>query len=257
MTPALVVTGGAQGIGRAIALHFAGKGWRVAVLDLDQEALDELAALVPEDALLAVKADAGAESHVKRAFRDIAKWLGDDAMTCLVNNSAIADPYCGPLEDLALKDWQAWIDASLTAAFLCSREALPLLRRLHQASGEAASIVNISSTRAVMSEPDTFAYAASKGGIDALTHAMAVSLGPEVRVNAVRPGWIETRDWQKASAREAVSHRKKDREQHPAGRVGKPQDIAEAIEYLCTAAFVTGQHLNVDGGMTVKMIYAD
>ena len=170
----------------------------------------------------------------------------------LFNNAGIADPYCGPLEDLSLGDWQRWIDASLTAAFLCSREALALLRR-----AEGASIVNVSSTRALMSEPDTFAYAAAKGGLDALTHAMSVSLGPAVRVNAVLPGWIETGPWQKAASRKEPDHSAAARRQHPAGRVGLPEDIAGAVEWLVDAGFVTGQRIVVDGGMTVKMIYTD
>ena len=257
MSGAILVTGGAQGIGRGSVLHFAGLGWRVAALDLDEEALAELGALTPADKLLTLRADASDEAQVREAFATLKDWLDGQPLACLVNNAAIADPYCGPLEKLSLEDWRGWIDASLTAAFLCSREGLPMLRHHHEATGEAPCIVNMSSTRAVMSEPGTFAYAASKGGIDALTHSMAVSLGPEVRVNAIRPGWIETRDWQKADDREKVTHRDRDREQHPAGRIGEPQDIAEAVEYLCGARFVTGQHLNIDGGMTVKMIYED
>lgn len=253
----ILVTGGAQGIGRAIVLHYAGLGWRVAAMDLDAEALGELEALAPEGTLLTLEADAGDEGEVKEAFARLDTWLDGDPLTCLVNNSAIADPYCGPLEDLSLEKWQSWIDAGLTAAFLCSRAAVPLLRRHRDVTGEAGSIVNISSTRAVMSEPESFAYAATKGGIDALTHAMAVSLGPEIRVNAVRPGWIETRDWQKTSQRKSVDHRDKDKAQHPAGRVGEPKDICEAVDYFVGAGFVTGQHLNVDGGMTVKMIYEE
>ena len=115
--------------------------------------------------------------------------------------------------------------------------------------------MNISSTRAVMSEPDTFAYAAAKGGLDALTHSLAVSLGPRIRANAIRPGWIETGPWQKEGKRSHPEHRPKDREQHPVGRIGRPEDIAEAVAYLHAAGFVTGQHLNIDGGMTAKMIY--
>lgn len=257
MSGAILVTGGAQGIGRGIVLHFAGLGWRVAALDLDEVALEELAALIPSEKLLTLRADASDETQVHEAFATLKDWLDGEPLACLVNNAAIADPYCGPLEDLSLEDWRRWLDASLTAAFLCSREAVPMLRHHHETTGEAASIVNMSSTRAVMSEPNTFAYAASKGGIDALTHSMAVSLGPQVRVNAIRPGWIETRDWQKVGERKEVTHRDKDCEQHPAGRVGEPQDIAQAVEYLCGAFFVTGQHLNIDGGMTVKMIYED
>jgi NAD(P)-dependent dehydrogenase (short-subunit alcohol dehydrogenase family) len=190
---------------------------------------------------------------VTRSFGRIEEWLDGASLDCLVNNAGIADPNCGPLEDLALSDWQAWIDASLTAAFLCSRAAVPLLCRAESGAG----IVNISSTRAVMSEPECFAYASAKGGLDALTHALAISLGPEIRVNAIRPGWIETGPWQKTGERREANHREKDRDQHPTGRIGTPQDIAEAIEYLHGAGFVTGQHLNVDGGMTRKMIYED
>jgi len=255
MDKIIAITGGAQGIGRASVIHFAGLGWRVAAFDKDKEALAELADLVPEDRLLTFACDVGDEVGVTQCFAHLESWAGDAGLACIVNNAAIADPYCGPLEELSLSDWQSWIDASLTAAFLCSRAAIPLLRRYYEASDEAANIVNISSTRAVMSEPESFAYAASKGGIDALTHAMAVSLGPQIRVNAIRPGWIETRDWQKSGERREVQHRQVDKTQHPAGRVGEPEDVAEAIEYLTGAGFVTGQNLNVDGGMTVKMIY--
>ena len=106
--------------------------------------------------------------------------------------------------------------------------------------------MNIASTRALQSEPDTEAYAASKGGLVALTHALALSLGPEVRVNCISPGWI---------AHQPV--RRKDHAQHPAGRVGQPQDVAELVAYLLSdaAGFVTGQNFVIDGGMTKKMIY--
>lgn len=252
MNRTIAITGGAAGIGRATALHFHGLGWRVVVLDVDREALAEVSDLLPAERCLAVACDVGREEQVKRAFARIADWLGDAPLTCLVNNAGLADPYCGPLENLALADWQRWIDASLTAAFLCTRAALPLLRR-----AEGASVVNISSTRSRMSEPETFAYAAAKGGLDALTHALAVSLGPAVRVNAVLPGWIETGPWHKASERQEPHHAKADREQHPAGRVGRPEDVAGAIEWLAGAEFVTGQRIAVDGGMTVRMIYAE
>ncbi len=246
----LLITGAGNGIGRATLMHFAGKGWKVIGLDKDAEALAELRDALPREKALLLTCDVGREGEVAKAFERIAEWLGGQPLHCLVNNSGIADPYCGPLEDVALADWQAWIDASLTAAFLVSRAALPHLRR-----ADSASIANISSTRAVMSEPESFAYAAAKGGIDALTHSMAVTLGPKIRVNAIRPGWIETGPWQKSAARSHPEHRDKDRDQHPVGRIGTPEDIAGAVDYLHGAGFVTGQHLNVDGGMTVKMIY--
>jgi NAD(P)-dependent dehydrogenase (short-subunit alcohol dehydrogenase family) len=253
MMTTICVTGAGAGIGRATLMHFHGAGWRVIGLDKDAEALAELRFALPRDSALLLTCDVGKEGDVTRSLGRIEEWLDGAALDCLVNNAGIADPYCGPLEDLALSDWQAWIDASLTAAFLCSRAAVPLLRRAES----GASIVNISSTRAVMSEPECFAYASAKGGLDALTHALAISLGPDIRVNSIRPGWIETGPWQKTGERREANHREKDRVQHPTGRIGTPQDIAEAIEYLHGASFVTGQHLNVDGGMTRKMIYED
>ena len=208
---AIAITGGAAGIGRGTLLHFHGLGWRVCALDRDEEALAELRTMFPATECLALRCDVGVESEVKDAFDEVEGWLGDAPLTCLVNNAGIADPYCGPLEDVSLADWNRWMDASLTAAFLCSRAALPLLRR-----ADAASIVNISSTRSLMSEPESFAYAASKGGIDALTHAMAVSLGPKIRVNAILPGWIETGPWQKAADRAQPDHSESAKSQHPA-----------------------------------------
>ena len=246
----ILVTGSGNGIGRAVAMHFHGRGWNVIGLDTDAEALAELrSAMTPQKALF-LTCNVGREGDVTRTFERIAEWLDGRALDCLCNNAGIADPYSGPLEKLDLASWQGWIDASLTAAFLVTRAALPHLRK----SG-AASVANISSTRAIMSEPETFAYAAAKGGLDALTHSLAVTLGPEIRVNAIRPGWIETGPWQKSGARSHPDHRKKDRDQHPVGRIGRPEDIAEAIEYLHRAGFVTGQHLNIDGGMTARMLY--
>ena len=247
----IFITGIGNGIGRALAVFYTQLGWRVAGLDPDDEALTELREGLDGD-MQVVVSDAGREADVIDTADRLSEWLDGAPLTCLVNNAGIADPYARPLEDLSLADFQSWIDASLTAAFLCSRSCLPFLRR-----GEGGSIVNISSTRAVMSEPDCFGYAAAKGGLDALTHAMAVSLGPDIRVNAIRPGWIETRNWQKEGTREKVEHREQDKAQHPAGRVGRPADIADTVHWLIGAGFVTGQAINVDGGMTVKMIYED
>src|SRR5690606_1123816 len=135
--------------------------------------------------------------------------------------------------------------------FLCSKHAIPALRRSHGA------IVNIASTRALQSEPHSEAYAASKGGLVALTHAMAISLGPAIRVNCISPGWIAVADWRKASKRVLLELRPEDHAQHPVGRVGRPEDVAELVTYLISprAGFVTGQNFVLDGGMTRKMIY--
>jgi NAD(P)-dependent dehydrogenase (short-subunit alcohol dehydrogenase family) len=250
-----IITGGAQGIGLGLVLHFLGKGWRVAALDIDAEALAELPSRCSDGALLPLRADVGKENDVADAFARLEAWQKEagqpPGIDLLVNNAGIARAGSGPIEDLALADWQRWLDSHLTGTFLCTRAAVPGLRERH------GSIVNISSTRALQSEPDCEAYAAAKGGILALTHALAVSLGPEIRVNAICPGWIETGDMQKASTRRPAQHSDADREQHPVGRVGVPGDIAATVAFLASpeAGFITGQHIAVDGGMTRKMIY--
>jgi NAD(P)-dependent dehydrogenase (short-subunit alcohol dehydrogenase family) len=149
-----------------------------------------------------------------------------------------------PLRRLTLAEWHRVIDTNLTAAFLLARAAEKALR---QARG---AMVTIASTRALMSEADTESYSASKGGLLALTHALAISLAPDVRVNCVSPGWIETKDY--------AGLRRKDHAQHPTGRVGRPQDVAEMVAWLLDnnrSGFVTGANFVIDGGMTRKMIY--
>ena len=251
-----VVTGGAQGIGKGITQALLTQGWRVAVLDQDAEAVRDLSDELPTDKLIAIRADVASERDVEKAFDKITAWqktTGEaEGMDLLVSNAGLATPISGPVEKLELKKWQAWQDSHVTGAFLMVRAAVPLLRQ------RKGAIVIMASTRAIQSEPDTEAYAAAKGALCAMTHALAISLGPDIRVNAVLPGWIETRPWAKAQVREAVEHRAIDREQHPVGRVGEPSDIAATVLFLASegAAFITGQQITVDGGMTRKMIYA-
>ena len=250
------VTGGGQGIGRGIVETLIAQGWRVLALDRDKDALRELAGAYPADSLLTIGADVASERGIASAFDRLDKWQkrhGDAVgLDLLVNNAGIADPHCGPIEKLSLAKWRTWIDSHLTGAFLCTRAAVPRLRKR-----EGASIVNMASTRAFQSEPDTEAYAASKGALVAFTHALAISEGPAIRANAICPGWIETAQYKKAAERSDPKHRKIDNTQHPAGRIGTPDDIAQAVLYLADARFVTGQTLIVDGGMTRKMIYAE
>lgn len=252
-----IITGGAQGIGKGIVHHLLAEGWRIASLDLDTVAVRELADEHPDGRLLSLRTDVSSEKGVADAFGKIAAWqesAGEaPGLDLLVSNAGLADPVSGPIEKLELKDWQKWQDSHVTGAFLTTRSAVPLLR------DRKGSIVLVASTRAIQSEPDCEAYAAAKGALLAFTHALAISLGPDIRVNAILPGWIETRPWQKAGDRKPVEHRPVDREQHPVGRVGEPADIAATVSFLASegAGFITGQHLAVDGGMTRKMIYAD
>lgn len=245
-----LVTGGGQGIGRGVAKHLLEQGMRVVIAELDEEAGQETAwAYRDLGPIRFVCTDVADEASVAAAVAAAVEAFG--GLDALVNNAGIADPGNTPVEQLALEEWERVLRTNLTGYFLCAKHAAPHLR------ARKGAIVNIASTRAFMSEPNTEAYAASKGGVVALTHALAVSLGPDVRVNCVSPGWIDTRPWQKASKRDASPLRSEDHAQHPAGRVGRPEDIAALVAYLISdaAGFVTGQNFTVDGGMTRKMIY--
>ncbi|UYB50706.1 SDR family oxidoreductase [Xanthomonas sp. AM6] len=248
----VLVTGGAQGIGRGVVQAVLGAGGRVAFGDLDAEAGRAcLAELDAGERALFRRLDVAAEASVRR-FVDaaLARFGRIDG---LVNNAGIADPHSGPLERLSLREWNWRLGTSLGGAFLCSKHALPALRD----SEGGGAIVNIASTRAHQSEPDSEAYAASKGGLLAFTHALAISAGPAVRVNCISPGWIATDAWRKPQARRKPALSRQDHAQHPAGRVGTPQDIGALAVYLLSAdaGFVTGQEVVVDGGMTRKMQY--
>ncbi len=251
--PVVIVTGAAQGIGRGIAEHLLGQGFAVVAADIDTEAVRECAGRHAATARFhALPMDVGDESSVAAAVDTALAWGG--RLDGLVNNAGLADPFAGPVEQLPLERWERIIRTNLTGAFLMCRQALPHLRR------RRGAIVNIASTRALQSEPGTEAYSASKGGLVALTHALAVSAGPEVRVNCISPGWIEVRDWQKDSRRGTPELSDTDHAQHPVGRVGMPADVASLAGFLLDggrAGFITGQNFVVDGGMTRRMIYAE
>lgn len=247
MRKAVLVTGGAQGIGRAVCERFLADDWSVVALDLDAEACAEVRTAYPAERFLCLEGDAADEAAVSGAVSRAVGTFG--RLDAVVSNAGIGAG--GSVETLPLERWNRVLATNLTAAFLLAKHAAAPLREARGA------IVLIASTRALQSEPNTEAYSASKGGLVALAHALAASLGPDIRVNAVSPGWIETGPWKKASARVEPRHSEADRLQHPVGRVGVPEDVAALVAFLVSdaAGFITGQNYIVDGGMTRKMIY--
>ncbi|AND67951.1 hypothetical protein ATSB10_04970 [Dyella thiooxydans] len=248
----VLVTGGAQGIGRGIAQAVLAAGGRVLVGDVDVEAgracLDEWQA---GDAAAFQRLDVGREASVQRFVTGALRRFG--RIDGLVNNAGIADPHTGPLERLDLREWRRRLGVNLDGAFLCAKHALPALRQ----APAGGAIVNVASTRALQSEPDTEAYAASKGGLLAFTHALAISAGPEVRVNAISPGWVATDGWRKPATRRSPKLSRADHAQHPAGRVGTPEDIGALAAFLLSpkAGFISGENFVADGGMVRRMQY--
>jgi NAD(P)-dependent dehydrogenase (short-subunit alcohol dehydrogenase family) len=245
-----IVTGGGQGIGKATVLKLLQVGYGVIVAEIDKEAGEEV---VSEYKTLGdvccIPTNVADETSVQQMVAATIDTY--HRLDVLVNNAAIAHPENSSIETLELDQWNRILTTNLTSAFLCTKYAVPHLR----ATGGA--IINIASTRAFMSEPNTEAYSASKGGLVALTHALANSLGPNIRVNCISPGWIAVEDWKKQALRKPHELMEQDHQQHPVGRVGKPEDVAEMVLYLASdaATFMTGVNIVIDGGMTRKMIY--
>jgi hypothetical protein len=234
-----IVTGGAKGIGRAIAIALEEAGTRVWVVDKDQEALEQLRQHYPW--IHTTCLDLADADEIVKFFRQIEmEWPKTDI---LVNNAGLSR--FKPLTELTVEEWDYIIDTNLRAAFLCARE----FAKRHP-KGSYGRIIQIASTRHRMSEPGGEAYGASKGGLVSLTHALANSLsGTGITVNCISPGWIHSGDPEEL--------RPQDHSQHPSGRVGKPSDIASMVVWLCQPEndFVNAENFYVDGGMTRKMIY--
>ncbi|WP_226674478.1 SDR family NAD(P)-dependent oxidoreductase [Rossellomorea aquimaris] len=236
------ITGGANGIGRTLVEEFSKQGAIVEFMDMDEAKGRELSRRLNAEGYSTRfhEVNVGVPQQVKEAFTIIKKEHG--VVDVLINNAGVSRFI--PFWEMEPEDWNEILAANLSSVYYCSREAAELMK------DRGGSIINMASTRASMSEPDTEAYSATKGGIVSLTHSLAITLGEVgIRVNSISPGWIQTEDY--ASLRDI------DHEQHPSGRVGKPEDIARACLFLANTDndFITGENLVVDGGMTRKMIY--
>ncbi|MDX8291641.1 SDR family oxidoreductase [Metabacillus indicus] len=240
MSRTVIITGGANGIGEELVRQYAEKGDAVFLADVDAEKGNTIAGL--SENIHFVQTDVRRMEDIQKLIQTAASKTGK--IDILINNAGVSR--FKPFYELTIEDWDDVLNINLRSVFLASQEAARVMKK-NIAGG---FIVNIASTRAQMSEPNSEAYAATKGGIVAITHALAASLGDDrIKVNCISPGWIETKEYDQL--------RSVDHEQHLSKRVGKPADIAKACFYLTDQEndFVTGTNLVVDGGMTRKMIY--
>ncbi len=248
-----VVTGSGRGIGRAIAIAMAKEGAKVAVDCLHQENADYVAKEIKKHAgdALAISGDVSSAKDVKKIFDAVVKKFG--RVDILVNNAGIV--HMDPLLDLSEKQWDAILDTNLKGCFLCSQAAARIMtkqkkvdRRTRSASYVSGKIINISSIAGKIGFPQLAHYCASKGGIIELTREMALELAPNITVNAIGPGVIET-DMTKDMLADKNT-RENFLQSIPLGRVGKPEDIAAAAVFLASSSadYITGQTIYVDGG---------
>jgi NAD(P)-dependent dehydrogenase (short-subunit alcohol dehydrogenase family) len=237
----VLVTGGANGIGKAIASMFLRQNCYVIITDKDIASGKEFEKQNPNAQF--ISANLCVIKDVESLFTTVASQ--NKTIDILINNAGIS--VFKPMIDMTIDEWDQIINTNLRSAFICSR-----LFALQHPKSTYGRIINIASTRHLMSEPNAEAYAASKGGLVSLTHAMAMSLQDiNMTVNCISPGWIHAHD---ASALTELDHT-----QHPSKRVGKPDDVANMCRFLCEDEnnFITGQNFYIDGGMTKKMIYTD
>jgi NAD(P)-dependent dehydrogenase (short-subunit alcohol dehydrogenase family) len=269
----IVITGGARGIGRGLFRHFLRAGHSVYIIDINTSELDHVRSLAPKwvsenSTWKAELCDLRDRSRIKEVVDDVRKVFGGE-LDVLINN-AFATPHVWSddkiMEDgteKIMEEWDTKIAVGLTAPFLLSRLCVPLLKAGKSTSDSPGTIINISSTRAYQSEMNHEAYSAAKAGVLGLTQSMAVSLGHRhrIRVNAIVPGWIHVENESEAADNKGTVWEEgvmeDDAKWHPAGRVGKAEDIAKAVEYVIGCTFVTGQEVVVDGGVGRKMVYPE
>ncbi len=235
-----IITGAANGIGKAIAEAFHQEGAIIAFIDTDQEGGEKLLSEMNGEYTkhFFYHGNVGKEEDLKNFIGEVLEKYGK--VDHLINNACNSNK--GLLSNCTYEEFNEVLRVGITAPYF-------LTMLLKDYFGRDASIVNISSTRAKMSQRDTESYSAAKGGISALTHAMAMSLFGTARVNSISPGWIDTTY--------AEDFSKSDKFQHPSQRVGIPDDIARVVLFLCDAKsdFINGENITVDGGMSKKMIY--
>lgn len=245
----IVITGGAKGIGRCLVEHFAEQGDRVYFIDMDADAVRQLTDRL-RGSEMDVHGHCGdiAEEQVINDFAAKVIDENPDGIHCLINNACLMKG--GILDDCGYDDFLYVQRVGVAAPYLLSKYFMN-----HFAG--TGTIINLSSTRAFQSQPNTEAYTAAKGGITALTHALAVSLAGKARVNAIAPGWIDTGKYHDDSYMHCYSEG--DIMQHPSQRVGRPEDIARIVDFLCDErnSFINGQCITVDGGMSKLMVYHD
>lgn len=243
MNRKVFVTGGAHGIGKAIVEAFCKSGDVVAFCDINDILGEQVAA---QTGAKFYEVDVRSKTQLEMCLDDLEKEWGD--IDVIVNNVGVSS--FGPLTEVSVEDFDDVIAANLRSAFITSRFLAILREKTRNTS--YGRIINMCSSRYLMSEAGTEAYSASKGGIYSLTHALSVSLAPyKITVNAIAPGWIHVKEDEQL--------REEDHNFHPSGRVGTPEDVASMCLYLCenSSDFINGQTITLDGGVTKKMIYPE
>lgn len=247
MNRIIVVTGGAAGIGRCIVEHFASQGDTVYFIDRSRtDTLAEVERMRKQQCKVTGFVGDIAEKQTLEEFAALVLSEHPEGIHCLVNNACLM--HGGILEGCDYEDFLYVQRVGVAAPYLLAK----LFKDHFQGLG---SIVNISSTRAFQSQPNTESYTAAKGGITALTHALAVSLAGVARVNSIAPGWIDTGSYH--NDQYTPTYSQGDTAQHPSSRVGTPNDIVRAVEFLCDErnSFINGENITVDGGMSRLMVY--